>query len=51
MAARTAAIRNSEQKIRCQIDGMNVDACLGFGVIELPMQLSSPLVQGYMDKE
>jgi hypothetical protein len=38
-AARTAAIRNSEQKIRRQIGGANVDVCLGFVVIELPMRL------------
>jgi len=37
-AARMAAMRNSEQKIRRHMDGADVDVCLGFVVIELPMR-------------
>jgi hypothetical protein len=33
-----AAIRNSEQKIRRHMGGADVDVCLGFVFIELPMR-------------
>ena len=38
-AVTMAAIRNSEQKIRRRMDCANVDACLEFVVIELPIRL------------
>jgi hypothetical protein len=34
-AAAAAAIRNNEQKIRRQGDGVNVDVVFGFAIIEL----------------
>jgi hypothetical protein len=38
MAATAAAIRNNEQKIRRQRDGLDVDVVFEFVIIELPVR-------------